>query len=48
MANKKPEFIREIYARTDMMTAKDDKVNSVLEEMIENNEFIDSVKTVVE
>ena len=47
-ASKKPEFIRELYARAGAEQEKCDKVKAVVEHMIEQDEFIDSVKMVAD
>ena len=43
---KKPEYIRELFAKADERKMKSDKVKAVVKHMVKQDEFIDSVKTV--
>ena len=45
-AKRKPKFIQELFVKEDIQRFKQGKVESVVRDMVENNEFIDSCKTV--
>ena len=45
-AKRKPKFIQELFIKEDIQRFKQDKVESVVQGMVEANEFIDSFKTV--
>ena len=47
-AKKKPEFVSELFSRTDMKNTKNDRVEAVVQKLIDEDVFIDSTKMVVE
>ena len=47
-AKKKPKFISELFSNRDLKESKKNMVQEVVEEMRDNNVFIDSCKMVTE